>query len=151
MDAPADDEPVPTRAVAAAWDLSPRWLKFFGRLNSLFGAVATCGISLLILGAGSRFDIGVTISLSVAMVLIVPVALLVHECGHWLAARWAGMAIAGIALWSLEAMPYGHGLRVRWRKRDKGMNGRFRTSCPALAPVRSSRRCDHPTGGQNSP
>ncbi|WP_031370905.1 M50 family metallopeptidase [Lysobacter antibioticus] len=121
MDAPADDELAPTRAAPVAWDLSPRWQRFFYRLNFLFGAVATCGISLLILGAGSRFDIGVTISLSIAMVLIVPVALLVHEGGHWLAARWAGMAIAGIALWSLEAMPYGHGLRVRWRKRDKAM------------------------------
>ncbi|ALN61062.1 hypothetical protein GLA29479_174 [Lysobacter antibioticus] len=41
MDAPADEKGLPTQAASAAWDLSPRWQSFFGRLNLLFGAVAT--------------------------------------------------------------------------------------------------------------
>lgn len=123
MDAPADDVLAPTRAVAAAWDLSPRWLKFFRGLTSVVGGLMTLGIFLLVLGLGSQRELGFPLVILGMLVPGLLCVLILHEGGHWLAARLAGMKTMSIGLGWLEFQLRRRGVRMRWRKRARGIGG----------------------------
>ncbi|QWP75660.1 hypothetical protein J5226_18905 [Lysobacter sp. K5869] len=116
--ADSDRSGEPARAAAPApprWrDLSPGWLRacrfvavWAGAAIFVVGAIAFLAIS-----SHPRFNFALTLSLVVIPGFVLAVA--VHEGGHWLAARWRGMAVqSAVVLWC-ELQPRRRGLRARW-------------------------------------
>lgn len=123
MDAPADDELATTRAAPVAWDLSPRWQRFFRGLAAVVGGLMTFGIFLLFLGLGSQRELGFPFVILGMLVPGLLCVLILHEGGHWLAARLAGMKTVLIGLGWLEFQLRRRGARLRWRKRPRGIGG----------------------------
>jgi hypothetical protein len=44
----------------------------------------------------------------------------VHECGHWLGARWGRMTVLYVRIFALELQLLQNGSRLRWSRRPKG-------------------------------
>lgn len=107
-------------AAAAGRDWRTRlWTWFATALQFavLFGAGAYIGLCT---GKALWYsDLVVFIALGLSVLLIYPCAL-VHELGHWLAARLGGMKVVRMRISHIEVMPLRRGLRMRFRRRMKG-------------------------------
>jgi Zn-dependent protease len=102
----------------------PRWIntiaRFFTGVLS-FAGFMTCWVlstSWLTVDA-PRYGLGLMLA-----VALVPVAILVHELGHYAAARLAGMTVLSMNVFGLELHAQRRGWRVAWsRSRLTGING----------------------------
>ncbi|MGN7916171.1 M50 family metallopeptidase [Lysobacter sp. ESA13C] len=115
MDAPADDELAPTRAAPVAWDLSPRWQRFFGKLNTLLTVLTWCGFVVLLVNTDAQYNRYGPLLLIATVVPVLWLTLAIHEGGHWLSAHLFGMTTVRVIVGSLEIQPRRRGLRLRRR------------------------------------
>jgi len=114
---PGADAPAP-----AFRDLSPRALRRWNyATRAWLGALWAVTVALM-LGLMRRGTYDLLLLIAVAFAAMASVVL-VHECGHWLAARWRGMSVAMVVIGPVELQPRRRGLRARLRVRSEARKG----------------------------
>ena len=67
---------------------------------------------------------------------------IIHELGHYAAARWAGMTVMHVRFGSIEVIPQQQGWRVRWNAQQKIRVGGFVVAaCDPRRPMRPQALC----------
>lgn len=71
------------------------------------------------------------------VMLLVFVTTIVHELGHYAAAKWAGMTVTQVRFGRIEVVPQQRGWRVRWNTQLKiQMGGFVVAACDSRRPMR---------------
>lgn len=119
MDAaqPHDEAPPADAAAPAMRDLSPRAQRNWGRVALAWQTLGWVLLVLILLMVASQLSHGMAAAIVLVLVPAYLSAILVHESGHWIAARRCAMAVANVGIGPLELQPRRRGLRVRLRSR----------------------------------
>jgi hypothetical protein len=105
-------------------DLSPRWLKVSSLVATFIGALILPLVFILAYALASQHRYG--LSLVVAAVVLPGwlSVLIVHEGGHWWAARRRAMIVTHVVIGPVEILPRRRGVRLRLhRNRQRGVSG----------------------------
>ncbi|WP_295470522.1 M50 family metallopeptidase [uncultured Pseudomonas sp.] len=101
--------------------------------------IGACAWAGVLMGMGGIFRHGPFVSVLLVTVLIM-LATLIHEAGHWLGARLAGMPVLQVQVFHLAIQPQRRGLRVRLKgvPRSLGLSGYVFAAQRPDQPVRES-------------
>lgn len=91
----------------------------YGIATALQFTVFLCAGFLCTMYAGMHTD-GVAFAGALLCLASIYPCTLIHELGHWLAARHGGMKVVRMRVAAIEVMPLRRGLRWRWRRPLKG-------------------------------
>lgn len=107
MDGQAREEPV------EAWSPSPGWT----RLGVAIGVTLRWMLVLTAFVACvfAASSVG-PVLFCLMMVVVFPVAIAVHEVGHYIAARRQGMTVLLMRVGAVDISPWGRGWRLRWKR-----------------------------------
>jgi len=94
------------------------------------------GFILCSLVAGGGLRMGPILPFLIVILLSFATTI-IHELGHYAAARWSGMAVIQIRFGRIEVIPQQYGWRVRWNTQQKiQMGGFVVAACDPRRPMR---------------
>lgn len=101
--------------------------------------IGAAGFFLPALIVGESIDVGLQPFSAMFMAFILGVvSLCVHEGGHYLGARYAGMTVLSVRVLAVELQPLQRGWKIRWSRHAKGqpLGGYVMAAHPPQQPLR---------------
>lgn len=119
MDAaqPSADAAPAAAAPPALRDLSPRARRAWSYLALAWSTLGWAMVAIMLVLLSSELSYRLPGAMLLVLLPAYFSALLVHEGGHWIAARACGMTVAEVCIGPLELQPRRRGVRVRLRSR----------------------------------
>ena len=115
-----------------------KWLdRLFRPIQWLVGfATGVAGFLLCLEAAGNGLGMGPLLPFLFVMLLAFATTI-IHELGHYAAAKWSGMTVTQVRFGRIEVIPQQRGWRVRWNTQQKIRMGGFVVAvCDARRPMR---------------
>lgn len=107
MDGQVLEQPIDT------WSPSPGWRQFGGVMSR-----ALQWIVILVTFVCDVFAVSTlaVIAFLATVIVVNPIAIAVHEAGHYLAARHWGMTVVQVRIGAVDIAPLRKGLKLRWKR-----------------------------------